>query len=75
VAVPGQGWQVLRFARLSDVEGADQAPAMDLAAARARKHAEFVVCASRMDVAGADLAPLHSTLAHTVPEFAACATK
>jgi hypothetical protein len=75
VSIPGQGWQVLRFARIGDVEGADQDPAMDLAQARSHKHATFVVCASRMDVAGPDLAKLHATLVADVPEFAACATK
>jgi hypothetical protein len=74
IHVPGNGWQVLRFARVSDVEGADQNPSMDLATARGRKHATFVVCSSRMDVAASDLAQLHSTLAGEVPEFAACAT-
>jgi hypothetical protein len=74
VHVPGQGWQVLRFARVSDVEGADQDPGMDLATARAHKHATFVACSARMDVAAADLAQLHATLAGDVPEFAACAT-
>jgi hypothetical protein len=75
VNIPGQGWQVLRFARISDVEGADQDPSIDLPQARTRQHATFVVCASRMDVAGNDLAQLHATLIGDVPEFAACATK
>lgn len=75
VHVPGNGWQVLRFTRISDVEGADQQPGMDLATARAHKHATFVVCSSRMDIAARDLKQLHATLAGDVPEFAACASK
>lgn len=75
VSIPGQGWQVLRFARVSDVEGADKDPAMSLQEARTHEHATFVVCASRMDVAGGDLAQLHATLVDEVPEFAHCATK
>lgn len=72
VSIPGQGWQVLRFARISDVEGAEQDPKMELATARTHAHATFVVCATRMDVAGKDLAQLHATLVDDVPEFAAC---
>jgi len=75
VSIPGQGWQVLRFARLSEVQGADKDPGMDLAAARTHDHATFVVCASRMDVAGPELAQLHAALNDDVPEFAACASK
>jgi len=75
VSIPGQGWQVLRFARISDVEGAEQQPNIDLGQARAQKHAAFVVCATRMDTAGGDLAQLHATLIDEVPEFASCATK
>ena len=75
VNIPGQGWQVLRFARISEVEGADQAPDIDLHQARTRKHSTFVACASRMDAAGGDLPQLHATLLDDVPEFASCATK
>ncbi|HEY0480994.1 MAG TPA: hypothetical protein VGD37_25940 [Kofleriaceae bacterium] len=75
VNIPGQGWQVLRFARISEVEGADKDPSIDLRQARTRKHATFVVCAERMDVAGKDLAQLHATLIDDVPEFASCATR
>lgn len=72
VNIPGQGWQVLRFARITDVEGATENPDMDLATARAHKHAEFVACASRMDVAAADLSKLHAVLADQVPELDQC---
>ncbi len=75
VNIPGKGWQVLRFARISEVDGADQDPSIDLHQARTRKHSTFVACASRMDVAGSDLVQLHATLIGDVPEFAVCAGK
>lgn len=72
VSIPGQGWQVLRFARITDVEGVTDDAAIDLATARTRRHAEFVACASRMDVAAADLDKLHAALAGQVPELERC---
>lgn len=75
VMVPGEGWQILRFARLTEIEGAEDDPLIDLARARTRNHSTFTVCASRMDVVGSSLPRLHASLVADVPEFAACLTK
>ncbi len=72
VKIPGHGWQVLRFARLNEVEGAERDPFIDLGRARQRPHAAFVVCATRMDLVGRELAGLHEILVADVPEFSAC---
>lgn len=73
VKVPGRGWEVLRFVRFAEVEGADQRPGLSMADARSRQHAAFVVCATRMDSLGVDgLARVHRELQTEVPEFAHC---
>lgn len=72
LAVPGQGWRVVRLMRLSEGNTGKLANDVTMADLRQVPHSEFVACAESSSVADSTLHKLSRLASSAVPELQRC---
>lgn len=72
LAVPGQGWRVVRLVRLSEGDTGKAAAEVTLADLRRVPHSEFVACAERSDLVDDTLRRVARLSSSSVPELGRC---